>query len=226
MNMLTRKNMKWQQRKKQQKAFNKLKGIFTTRLVLAAPDLDKEFKVEADASNYTTGEVLLIECSDELWRSVAFISKSLSNIERNYKILDKEMLTVVKCLEVWRYFLERMTINFEIWTDYKNLKYFIKVQKLNRRQARQILYLSRFNLTLKYVLESKMEKVNSLNKRPDWEIEVERDNEDEILVKLVQLEMRKTEKVKVIVERVDLLEKVKQSKVKDNEVVRAVEEMK
>jgi len=71
-----------------------------------------------------------------LWRSVAFISKSLSNIERNYKILDKEMLTVVKCLEVWRYFLERMTINFEIWTDYKNLKYFIKVQKLNRRQAR------------------------------------------------------------------------------------------
>jgi len=30
-----------------------------------------------------------------------------------------------------------------------------------------------------------MEKVNSLNKRPDWEIEVERDNEDEILVKLV-----------------------------------------
>ena len=226
MNMLTKKNMKWQQRKKQQKAFNKLKGIFTTRLVLAAPDLDKEFKVEADASNYTTGEVLLIECSDELWRPVAFISKSLSNIERNYKILDKEMLTVVKCLEVWRYFLERMTINFEIWTDYKNLKYFIKVQKLNRRQARQILYLSRFNLTLKYVLESKMEKVNSLNKRPDWEIEVERDNEDEILVKLVQLEMRKTEKVKVIVERVDLLEKVKQSKVKDNEVVRAVEEMK
>ena len=226
MNMLTRKNMKWQQRKKQQKAFNKLKGIFTTRLVLAAPDLDKEFKVEADASNYTTGEVLSIECSDELWRPVAFISKSLSNIERNYKILDKEMLTVVKCLEVWRYFLERMTINFEIWTDYKNLKYFIKVQKLNRRQARQILYLSRFNLTLKYVLESKMEKVNSLNKRPDWEIEVERDNEDEILVKLVQLEMRKTEKVKVIVERVDLLEKVKQSKVKDNEVVRAVEEMK
>jgi len=38
--------------------------------------------------------------------------------------------------------------------------------------------------------------------------------------------MRKIEKVKVIVERVDLLEKVKQSKVKDNEVVRAVEEMK
>jgi len=34
------------------------------------------------------------------------------------------------------------------------------------------------------------------------------------------------ERVKVIVEGVDLLEKVRQSKVKNNKVVRAVEEMK
>jgi len=40
------------------------------------------------------------------------------------------------------------------------------------------------------------------------------------------LEVRKTEKVKIIVEGIDLLEKVRQSKVKDNEVVRAVEEIK
>jgi len=45
-------------------------------------------------------------------------------------------------------------------------------------------------------------------------------------VKPEQLEVRKTEKVKVIVEEVDLLEKVRQSKVKDDEVVKAVKEMK
>ena len=38
--------------------------------------------------------------------------------------------------------------------------------------------------------------------------------------------MRKAEKVEIIVEGVDLLEKVRQSKVKDNEVVKAVEEIK
>jgi len=69
------------------------------RPVLAAPDLDKEFRVEADTSNYITGEVLSIKCSDDLWRLVAFISKSLSNTERNYKIYDKEMLAIVRCLE-------------------------------------------------------------------------------------------------------------------------------
>jgi len=40
------------------------------------------------------------------------------------------------------------------------------------------------------------------------------------------LEVRKTEVVEIIVDRVDLLEEVRKSKVKDNEVVKAVEEMK
>ena len=79
---------------------------------------------------------------------------------------------------------------------------------------------------LKYVLGSKMEKTDSLSRRPDQEVGVERDNEDEILVKSEQLEVRKTERIKVIMERVDLLEKVRKLKVKDNKVVKAVEEIK
>jgi len=47
-----------------------------------------------------------------------------------------------------------------------------------------------------------------------------------MLVKPEWLKVKKTEKVKVIVEEVDLLEKVRQSKVKDDEVVRVVKEMK
>ena len=97
--MLTRKNVKWQWGVEQQKAFNELKRVFTTKPVLVAPDLDKEFRVEANASNYTTRGVLSMKCSDEMWRPIAFISKSLSDIERNYEIHDKEMLVIVRCLE-------------------------------------------------------------------------------------------------------------------------------
>jgi len=163
---------------------------------------------------------------NKLWRPVAFISKSLSDTERNYKIHNKEMLAVVRCLEAWRHFLEGTTIRFEIWTDYKNLEYFIKTQKLNRRQVRWALYLLRFNFMLKHVPGSKMGKADSLSRRPDWEVGVERDNEDETLVKPEWLEVRRTERVEIIVEGVDLLEKVRKSKVKDDEVVKAVEEMK
>jgi len=71
-----------------------------------------------------------------------------------------------------------------------------------------------------------MGKADSLSRRPDWEIGVEKDNEDEILVKPEWLEVRKTEAVEIIVDGVDLLEEVRKSKVKDNEVVKTVEEMK
>jgi len=102
----------------------------------------------------------------------------------------------------------------------------MKVQKLNRRQARWALYLSRFNFTLKHVPGSKMDKADSLSRRPNWEVGVEKDNEDEILVKPEWLEVRKTEAVEIIVDRVDLLKEVRKSKVKDDKVVKAVEEMK
>jgi len=64
--------------KEEQAAFEQLKTVFTTRPVLATPDLDKEFRVEADMSNFTTGGVLSIRCEDNLWRPVSFISKALN----------------------------------------------------------------------------------------------------------------------------------------------------
>jgi len=45
-------------------AFEQLKQVFTSRPLLVAPDLDKEFKVEVDTSNFTIGGVLLIKYED------------------------------------------------------------------------------------------------------------------------------------------------------------------
>jgi len=71
-----------------------------------------------------------------------------------------------------------------------------------------------------------MGKVDSLSRRPDWEVGVEKDNEDETLVKPEWLEVRKVETVEIIVDGIDLLEEVKKLKVKDDEVIKAMEEMK
>ena len=85
----------------------------------------------------------------------------------------------------------------------------MKAQKLNWRQARWAQYLFRFNFMLKHVSESKMGKADSLSRRPDQEIRVEKNNKNKTLVKPEQLEMRKTEMVEIIVDGVDLLEKVR-----------------
>jgi len=79
---------------------------------------------------------------------------------------------------------------------------------------------------LKHVPGSRMGKVDSLSRRPDWEVRVERDNENQTLIKPEWLEARRIETVEIIVEGVDLLKNVKQSKVKDDQVVKAVKEMK
>ena len=114
---------------------------------------------------------------------MTYISKLLNEMEQNYEIHDKDMLAVIQCLQAWRHFLEDAKWKFEIWSDYKNLEYFMSNQKLNRWQARWALYLSRFDFVLKHIPKSRMGKVDGLSRRLDWEIGVERDNEEQTLVK-------------------------------------------
>ena len=204
--------------------FKELKEWFTKEPVLAAPDIDKKMRMEVDASDYVTGGVLSMECEDNLWRPVAFLSKSLNETERNYKIHDKEMLAIVRGLEAWRHLLEGAQFKFKIWMDHKNLEYFMKAQKLNRRQARWALYLSRFNFTLKHVAGTKMEKADGLSRRVDWKIEVEKDNENQVFIK--DNWIRSMQEVLVEGPEVELLEKIKKAKSKDEDIVRVVEEMK
>jgi len=129
--VLVRKKQKWKWKKEQEEAFGKLKAVFTTEPVLAILDINKEMRVEADASDYATEGMLSTKCKDKKWRPVAFISKSLNAIEHNYEIHDKEMSAVIRCLKAWRHYLEGAKLEFKIWMDHKNLQYFMTSQKLN-----------------------------------------------------------------------------------------------
>ena len=138
MNRLLRlkKDQKWEWTEQQKKTFEELKEKFTKEAMLVALDLNKKIRMEVDMSDYTIGEVLSMKCEDGQWRLVAFLSKSLNKMERNYEIHDKKMLVVIRGPENWRHLLEGAKFKFEVWTDHKNLEYFMKVQKLNRRQAK------------------------------------------------------------------------------------------
>jgi len=181
-------------------------------------------RMEVDASDYATGGVLSMECEDGLWRPVAFLSKSLNETKQNYEIHDKEMLAIIRGLEAWRHLLEGAQYKFEIWTDHKNLEYFMKAQKLNQRQARWALYLSRFDFILKHVTGSKMGKADGLSRRADWKVGMDKDNDNQIFIKDQWIRNM----YEVIVEGPEegLVEKIRKAKSKDEDVVRVVEEMK
>ena len=57
-------------------------------------------RVDANVLDFAMEEVLSIKCEDKKWRSVAYILKSLNEAEINYKTHNKEMLAIIRCLEV------------------------------------------------------------------------------------------------------------------------------
>ena len=156
---------------------------------------------------------------------MAYISKLLNEAERNYEIHDKEMLVIIRCLEAWRHFLEGAKGRFEIWTDHKNLEYFMKAQKLNQRQVRWLLYLSRFDFALKHVAGKSMERADSLSRRVDWAEGVEKDNENQVMLKEEWLEVRAMEQLIEGPEE-EIVKRIKEARDKNEEVIKVVEEMK
>jgi len=79
----------------------------TTASVLVSPQGSEPFRIKADSSNFASKAVLSQQLpGEEKWHPVAFYSKSLSLVERNYKIHNKEMLAIICMLEEWRHFLE------------------------------------------------------------------------------------------------------------------------
>ena len=93
-NMLTRKNVKWQQEKEQQQTFDELKRIFTTRLVLVAPDLNKEFRIEANTSNYTTRGMLSVKCLVLQSCNTITVTSTLDAIKNNYIVVTNFIWTI------------------------------------------------------------------------------------------------------------------------------------
>jgi len=71
-----------------------------------------------------------------------------------------------------------------------------------------------------------MGKADGLSRRLDWEMGVERDNEEQTLIKREWLEARAAEVSEVVIDGVDILDRIRKSEARDDEVVKAVEEIK
>jgi len=156
----------------------------TTALILASPQDLEPFHIKANSSDFTSRAVLSQQLPrEEKWHPVAFYSKSLSLVEWNYEIHDKEMLTIICMLEEWRHFLEGAQHLVEIWTDHKNLEYFITAKKLNCHQACWSLYLALFDFKLIHRPGRSMGKPDALLQRPDHGKGAS-DNEDVVLLRL------------------------------------------
>ena len=90
---------------------------------------------------------------------------------------------IMHALEAWQHYLEGCKHKVEIWTDHRNLKYFMSAKKLNRWQTCWVLYLSSFDFHLEHKAGSLMAKANALLRHTDLKKGIESDNKDVILLK-------------------------------------------
>jgi len=205
-----------------------MKSLITSAPVLALPSDSEPYRLEADSSDFATGAVLSqLSPEDGKWHPVAFYSKSLSPVERNYEIHDKEMLAVIRALEEWRHFLEGATHKVEIFTDHKNLEYFMTAKNLNRRQARWSLVLSRFHFTMTHRPGRSMGKPDALSRRPDHG-SGDGDNRNMVLLKPEHFAIRAIEGVQIQGEERDFLKEIRKGNREGSQeeaVVKAVQEM-
>ncbi|CAI7748986.1 unnamed protein product [Closterium sp. NIES-53] len=121
-----------------QQAMEQLQSALTTAPVLILPDLEKDYVVEADASDQAVGAVLMQDHGNGL-QPIAYLSKKPHGAELNYPIHDKEALAIVIAFKAWRCYLEGAKTT--VYTDHYSLKYLKSQPTLSRRQVRWMDFL-------------------------------------------------------------------------------------
>jgi hypothetical protein len=143
------------------RAWHELAAMLRRVTMLYHPVFGKPFHVFFDASIRAIGGALMQEHEGEL-RPVAFCARKLTSAEINYTTTEQEMLAMVFCFKQWRCYLEG-TQTF-LHTDHEPLTWLATQPLPNRRQARWLEFLSRFQFELLYVKGDKNVVADALSR--------------------------------------------------------------
>src|SRR5208337_4541772 len=173
---------------KAKEAFQSLKRRILEEPILIEEDPDLPYKVETDASDFAIGGQLGQRDSERRLHPVAFFSKKLYRPELNYQIHDKELIVIIKAFKEWRSYLSGANHQVQVYTDHKNLIYFITTKELNKRQIRWAEFLSEYDVKILYKKGSENGRADALSRRADHEQRIDstiqailRSNEDGIM---------------------------------------------
>ena len=132
LNLLTRKGEPWVWTQLQQRAFERLKHIFSSTPVLQIPDVTHPFSIMTNTSLLATGVVLMQADENSDLHPCAYFSCTFSSAQHNYDIYNCELLAVILALEEWCQYLQGTAHPITIITNHKNLSYIKDPRKLSR----------------------------------------------------------------------------------------------
>jgi len=181
LNDLTKKNAPWRWDPIHQQAFDELKEIITSTPVLAFSDHNKPKMIETDISKFAYGAILS-QLEGEVWKPLAFMSRTMQPAEVHYDVHDKELLVIIKALKEWEQYLPNLAgAPTLIISDHQNLQYFTTARQVKPRHLRWKEFLSGFNVKILYRPGKSSTKLDALSRRHDHEDMVE-DPKDEVIL--------------------------------------------
>ncbi|GFV07725.1 retrovirus-related Pol polyprotein from transposon 17.6 [Trichonephila clavipes] len=127
-------------------AFRELKRKLTEKPVLYAPNFEREFIVQTDASNAGMGAVLtqLTEQGEE--HPILYLSKKFSEVEKRYCTTEKECASIVFAIKRLHYYLDGNS--FLVMTDHNPLVWLNRNVSSNPRLMRWALALQPYNFRI------------------------------------------------------------------------------
>ncbi|QRW23855.1 Retrotransposable element Tf2 protein [Rhizoctonia solani] len=165
---LTRKESPWSWGNQEEEVFQELKTLVTRSPVLIHSNPALPYYLETDALGVAMGAILSQRGSDNRLHPIAYMSKSFSGAKANYNTHDKELLAIIKALEEWRIFLEATNKPVQVFTNHRNLEYWMQARTFNRQHARWRIFLSDFNFEIHYRPGKQSGKPDALSRRSDY----------------------------------------------------------
>ncbi|GMF51336.1 unnamed protein product [Phytophthora fragariaefolia] len=136
---------------------------------LALPDEDRPFRVVCDASDFAIGCALLQADAEGRERVIAFQSRQLKAVEKNYPVHDKELLAMKYALVKFRVHLLGQK-PFVIYTDHASLRTATSSPYLSQRMAQWLSFFAEYNFTVEYKPGKQNILADALSRRPDYEL--------------------------------------------------------
>ena len=137
------------------RSFILLKKRFTKALILYYFNLSLPIQVEINASSFIIAKVISQLFGTSLNKKqhfITFYSYKLSLVKKNYKIYNSKLLAIILAFKHQSYYLYFASLLIIVCTNYNNLKYFITITKLNKKQIYQLKYLAAFDFIIKHQL--------------------------------------------------------------------------
>ena len=147
-------------------ALNKLKKCFISEPLLRRLDNLKPIHIYTNALGYAAAAILMQRHKNNL-HPVAFWSQKFTNPERNYPIMEQELLPIVEAMNHWRHYCEGASHTIQIYTDHHNLRYFNTMERISGHLACWSLQLQRFNYEI-YYRPGKKNLADAPSRRPDY----------------------------------------------------------